>query len=380
VNNSSGITDLTTEYIANAFAPESKTRTLSGKLRVSNDSISFQSPEREVTFPLEGVQIRKGGHNGEQLFFEHPAHPGWSLYCSDSRLSRNPVLASDPTFSKTLKDYTAERKRIPVGIWLLLGLFGLFLLAAAGLILLKDPLVKFVANQVPVEWEHKMGDQLFKSIEAQGKLITNSAHQVRLDAITARLVEGVHDARFKFVFHVMQDTNVNAFAMPGGHMVVLTGLLDKADSPEEIAGVLAHEIAHVTQRHSIRALVEKAGLFMLVQAIFGDVAGLAAVLTEGSKFLLEQKFSRNFEREADDIGWGYLLEAQIDPRGMTSFFRKLEKMEEQIGIGGSTALALLSTHPATEERIARLEKKWEKTNPKPVIKAMPEAATTKGLK
>lgn len=367
-----------TEYIANAFSPETGTRTLSGKLSVTDSGLQFRSPQGGVVLPLSGLKMRKGGHNGEQLFFEHPEFPGWSIYCSDSRLANDPILIGDTNLANVLTEYRAHRKRVPVGIWLLVGLIGFFALALLTLVLLKDPLVRFVTNRLPVEWEQKIGDTLFKSIESEGKLITNSPYQRQLDAITARLVPAVDDAKFKFVFHVMVDTNVNAFAMPGGHMVVMTGLLEKAETPEEVAGVLAHEMAHVTQRHSIRKLVEQAGLFLLVEAMFGDVAGLAAVLTEGSRFLLQQKFSRNFEREADDVGWEYLNNAQIDPRGMTEFFRKLEKLEDQVGMKGNGALALLSTHPTTDERIARLEKKWEKMEPKPAIKPLEKISQTKG--
>src|SRR6185295_147454 len=166
--------------------------------------------------------------------------------------------------------------------------------------------------------------------------------------IRSRLLPALTNSGYTFQFHIMQDTNVNAFAIPGGHVVILTGLLERADSAEEVAGVLAHEIAHVTKRHSMRSMMQSAGLVVLIQSIFGDTSGVVAILTQGSQFLIEQRFSRDFEREADDVGWNYLVRANIDPQGMIEFFEKLKKIVAASGMGQmESSLALLNTHPAT---------------------------------
>ena len=161
--------------------------------------------------------------------------------------------------------------------------------------------------------------------------------------------------------------------MPGGHVVLHSGLLMAADSPEEIAGVLGHEIAHVTQRHSIRSIISSAGLFLLVQTLLGDVTGVVAVLANNSSFLLSRKFSRDFERESDNKGWDYLLAADIKPDGMITFFTKMqaeekrlrEKVKEATSIDmGNLTPEVLSTHPATEDRMKNLQSKWDKLDKK----------------
>jgi predicted Zn-dependent protease len=97
--------------------------------------------------------------------------------------------------------------------------------------------------------------------------------------------------------------------------------------------------------------------------LFGDTSGLAAVLADGSQLLLRQRYSRDFEREADDVAWQYLLKANIDPRGMIRFFDRLKKEEQKYPqLRGS--LQLLNTHPATAERMERLEEKWKKLDRK----------------
>ena len=111
----------------------------------------------------------------------------------------------------------------------------------------------------------------------------------------------------------------------------------------------------------MRKIVEAAGLMIVIQAVVGDVSGLLAAAKEASEVLLRQKFSRDFEREADDQGWNYLLAAQIDPRGMIEFF---ETMKKELASNPALAaadktLSVLNTHPATDERIERLEAKWK---------------------
>jgi predicted Zn-dependent protease len=166
---------------------------------------------------------------------------------------------------------------------------------------------------------------------------------------------------------------LNAFAMPGGNVVIHSGLLMAADSPEEVAGVLGHEIAHVTQRHSIRSIISSAGLFLVLQTMVGDVTGIVGVLANNSAFLLDRKFSRDFEREADNHGWDYLLAANIKPEGMIVFFTKMqaeekrmrEKMKEATSIDvDPSSLEILSTHPATDERMKNLQAKWDKLEKK----------------
>jgi predicted Zn-dependent protease len=141
-----------------------------------------------------------------------------------------------------------------------------------------------------------------------------------------------------------------------GHIFIHTGLLKAADRPEELAGVLAHEMAHITRRHAFRKLIESSGLYLVAQYFFGDATGITAALANSSELLLKQKYSRDFEREADDTGWQYLVEAKIDPRGMIDFFEKLKADEAKSGSGSGTGPDLLSTHPSTAERIRRLKK------------------------
>src|SRR6185295_7157849 len=124
--------------------------------------------------------------------------------------------------------------------------------------------------------------------------------------------------------------------------------------PDELAGVLAHEQSHVLRKHGMRGLAQMVGPILIADYLF-DSRGAVAALIQVSAAFGELKYSREAETEADDNAWDILLKANIDPRSLTSFFRKLKKLEPK------EVSDVLSTHPATEARIQRLEKRWEES-------------------
>lgn len=354
--------DSSGRYQANAYTPQTQARVNAGQLQVTTDGVRFESASITGALPMAGLVVRRGGHNEEQIFFEHPQFPGWSIYSSDPALGRDPILRVQPEIAKQLRAAEKSRASTPAPVRIALLLLALFF---GGLVLLwaqKDRIAEYIANKIPVEWEASFGDKVFAQFESEGKMLTNSVWDGPVSNITARLLPVVEKSGYEFKFHIMADTNVNAFAIPGGHVVILTGLLESADNAEEVAGVLAHEIAHVTRRHSLRNIIKSAGLIVTLQALIGDASGLFGLATEASRYLLQQKFSRDFEREADETGWSYLVAANIDPRGMTRFFEKLRDMMAESGLAVmENSLSLVNTHPTSQERIDRLTKKWDET-------------------
>ena len=337
-----------------------------GRLVFGDSSLRFTSDvDRSVVeLPLAGLVVRFGGHNDTQIFFEHPAHPGIGVNTS-SRAALDHPFFSSPPYAAQLRAYDKNLKRTPPMVYGF-AVIGLLIVAAVlALFLLKNRMARWATSKIPAQWEQKLGDQVIRSVEARQPFLTDEKYLSQLASITNRLIPVAGADGYSFKFYIVQDTNINAFAIPGGHVVIHTALMDAASSKEEIAGVLAHEMAHVTERHSMRKIVESAGLFLLLQAVIGDTEGLVKLLTDSSSTLLQQKFSRDFEREADDKGWEFLLQAKIDPRGMTAFFSRLLEEEKKRGAGGMTGpIGLLSTHPPTTERIKRLEDKWNQVEDK----------------
>ena len=353
-----------------AFHPDLPNGRASGELLISADAVHFESEKGDFDLPANGMKIELGGASDRLIFFSHPSHPKVVIHTSDHSVLDHPVLVNNPIFAAQRASVRAKKRMA----WLVLfGVMGGLIALLAGMFFSRGRMVKVAANAVPVDWEVKAGDKLFEQLMVSKKLVTDKALEAQLKLITDPLVAGIKDNRYPLKFHIIEDATLNAFAMPGGHVVLHSGLLMAADSPEEIAGVLGHEIAHVTQRHSIRSIISSAGLFLLVQTMLGDVTGIVAVLANNSAFLMDRKFSRDFERDADNNGWRYLLAADIKPEGMITFFKKMqeeekhlqEKVKEATSIDMSSAsLEVLSTHPATEERMKNLQAKWDKLDKK----------------
>ena len=147
----------------------------------------------------------------------------------------------------------------------------------------------------------------------------------------------------------MNSPEVNAFAAPGGYIVLFQGLLQQTETPEELAGVLAHEIQHILHRHGTRALLHHFSTELFFTLLAGEASGLVAFGLEGAKVLSTFQYSRGNEEQADTEGMHMLGAAEIDPRGMITFFELLQQQENNT----PDFLQYLSTHPHTADRIAK---------------------------
>ena len=153
-----------------------------------------------------------------------------------------------------------------------------------------------------------------------------------------------------WTFSVIDTETINAFALPGGSIIVSSGLLKRLNSEAELAGVLAHEIQHVLHRDATRAILRQASTAVLVAALLGDVSGVLAFGVQSARTLGDFRHSRDAERAADHDGLAMLQGAGVDPAGMLAFFRAMEKLE-----GTQPAIAqYMSTHPASSERLQAL--------------------------
>jgi Zn-dependent protease with chaperone function len=242
----------------------------------------------------------------------------------------------------------AERRRGAVGRrfgWTALALF----LSLPALLLLvflwqADRIARAVAERIPIEQEMKVGEQAFAAMRGTLSLEDSGPAYEAVQALGLRLAQA---GKYRYRFHVANDPAVNAFAMPGGIIVVHTGLIASTRRPEELAGVLAHEVQHVEQRHSLKALVKNLGLRGLWMMVTGDISG--GTIGQAALELTRSSFSRAAEEQADTAGFDGLVAAGIDPRGMADFFAVMANLE-----GSATLPPFLSTHPASRDREATL--------------------------
>jgi len=348
-------------YPAHAFHPSLTDGRAAGELTLTEAGFRFESESGSVTVPFEAAQLTLGGASNRLVFVAHPGLPEWSIYTSERSILRDPRILQHSDLGQAVGQIRNQRLRhravTLAALLLLLGLPALLLLNLGGF-------TRVAARQVPAEWEMQLGKLAFSQVELQGNLVEDAAAVELLEKLTQSLVAAVPDNKYTFRFHVARESQINAFALPGGYIVVHSELLLRAGSAEELLGVLAHEISHVTEQHGTRNLLASAGLALTLQLLIGDAGGAFGTLASAAPFLLTQKYSRGFEREADRRGYQLLVRANVDPSGMVSFFEKLkteearrrEKLRKQGDSGEliSELSEFMSTHPTTDSRIADL--------------------------
>ena len=292
------------------------------------------APAVEVDGALLRIDAR-GFNHGQWAIAWHGDDGEHLLIVADADIA--PLRAAAPApFAAGGRTRARGTRRFAAGI---AALAAIAALVAGGLLYALEPLAERIVDHIPSSVETGIGAVVLARTQAESRLIDSGPAHDALQAIGRRLARPGEPLQF----FLADRPDVNAFAAPGGIVVVHRGLMAQAGAAEEVAGVLAHEIAHVELRHSLRQLVRSAGL----QAAFALLAGDYAILADGATRLGELKFSRDAEREADARGLQRLDEARIDARGLVRFFERLEK-------AGGELPALLSTHPATAERIASL--------------------------
>lgn len=150
---------------------------------------------------------------------------------------------------------------------------------------------------------------------------------------------------------VVKNQEVNAYAIPGGNIVVYTGILRSIQSADELAALLGHEAAHINERHSLRSVLRSAATGLMVSVIFNDVSGILSILVENAEGLRSMQFSRSMEEDADEVGMKMLVKNKINPLAMKQLMHTLKDNATDM----PTVLSFMSTHPATDDRIKHAE-------------------------
>ena len=325
----------------------------SGVLEVSRSVLIFTSDEDSTqVFQLipHLLQISMGGENSPHFYLKDRNHPEIEICVQDEA-----ILAELASYGLPQAGFFLEksRKRRTIRNLLLGSPFALALL-----LLLAIPLL---FSFIPISWfneiltiqqEKKLGEFLIPTIQKEFKVKSNHPAQPALEQLVVFLKEASPELqKFDFQIFVADQSDINAFAIPGGLIVFNQGLLQKAESVEEVLGVLSHEMAHVERRHVVKSLAGRVGALggvLILAAFVGSDA--ATVIAKASDFL-SLKHSREDESEADARGLEFLQRAGVSSEGMIQFFSKLEKQESSL----SGALSFMSTHPLSSERIRDLK-------------------------
>ena len=212
-------------------------------------------------------------------------------------------------------------------------------------------LAEFAIMQTPTEWDVSLGEMASKEIESGAHVCSDPEVVAFAEDMGEALMEEVDDPPFDFSFKVVKDDAINAFALPGGFVYINTGLLERAESSSELAGVLGHEIQHALLRHGMKRVGRSLALTLIVAVAFGGMGDFAVVAAGKVSDIGSLSFDRGDESEADIEGLPLVADAGFEPEGMIEFFKVLREVEEERGVEAATLGGYLSTHPLTDDRI-----------------------------
>ena len=219
-------------------------------------------------------------------------------------------------------------------------------------------------NFYSLEKEMALGKQLAREVRRQAKIVDDGIVSEYINRLGQKLVRN-SDAKVPFTFQVIDNEIPNAFSLPGGYVFVNTGLIELAEEEDELAGAMAHEIAHVAARHMTREATKSqiiAFAAMPLSFFLGGWVGLTAQPAAGLVAPMALlNFSRADEAEADYLGVQYMYAAGYDPTGVISIFEKLDALARRNP--GAMSRRLLATHPSDSERIQKTEKEIERILP-----------------
>lgn len=303
-----------------------------------------------------------------QLRWAADTSPFHIEHCAEGDEGLETLVVDDPDFYRSVleiapKSFSSRENESkfnwrPYSVGILVLIFSAYVFIKTVPSFLADQMVE----KIPIEWEVTVGQSILKMLPVAQKPDPEvlKVLQDTVDFLKQSLPGNPYDLKV----YILPVEQVNALALPGGPIVIFEGLIDKAESPEELAGVLAHEIQHILLRHSTRGILRNLAKSMLVTLFLGDVNSVMEGIVQLAGQLETLGLSREMEAEADQKGMELILAANIDPHGMIRIFKKLmqedfsqKKLPKGKPVSEENDLSsYFSTHPSSQNRLARLEK------------------------
>lgn len=334
------------------------------------DGVEKTGYAARIALNVHGIDISYASPvNGQQSLHWLPAkvHPadltgkGTTYLKYGDTLPYQYLEVSDAAFENALKDMYREAqfhkhaggKLLSTGVKVLLS----FIVVVTGLVLLVyfyalPAIADKMAKRVPISWEEEFGNASYTQMMAGEKKDDENSKRA-----TAFFKAMGYSSEYKVDITVTKNPVVNAYALPGGRIVVYEGILLGMDSYEEFAALLSHEYSHVALRHSTKSVFRSMSGYLLLSMLFGDASGVGALVIENADQLKQLGYSRGLEQEADENGLKLMKQKGIEPEGMSDL---LNTLKEEEGSGTNDAMQFLSTHPLTKERMKYIRQNIDK--------------------
>lgn len=301
---------------------------------------------RTTTWNYHELRQTQGRYSGEEVRFERGTGIGETLVIPSPKIL---LAIHEHGGSHVGHFYHPGTQRTRVG-WTVLAALASIPIMYAVFIWGIPSLARPITAAIPLSWEIQLGQFVQEEVTA-GKPVCNNPKLIHaVESILTALTNSIDRLPYQFQVTVVDSPVVNAMAAPGGYVMVFRGLLQDAASPEEFAGVLAHEIQHILLRHTMHLIVRHVSMAFVIAALSGDASGMVAYALQAAQTLQTLSYSRDAEDQADEQGFQLLQQAKINPEGMITFFAKLGKEQP-----ANDVLRYLSTHPATQDRLAHMK-------------------------
>jgi Zn-dependent protease with chaperone function len=303
---------------------------------------------RDFAIRYRDCQVDIGGYNGRMIFCR-TADRSLTIFCDTPGFARALAGAAGGLLDEQLDATAATQRQAHRRGWLA----GLLLVAVtAGFLLACFYGIRLAADAsitaVPMAVDRQIGQQAYRLMDHDGPEVDDEVITNAVSGIVARLKPHAAAEGLQFDVHIIDADICNAFCLPGGTIVLYTGLLRRAGSAEEVAGVLAHEMAHASLRHGLRQVTQSLGIAAAVNLLIGNVEGLVVAGAEIFKLATINSYSRQQETDADTEGVRMLHAAGINPLSLARFFETMQREAGDLPAG----LTWLSTHPDHAARIA----------------------------
>ena len=348
-------------YIGILFGPQNNSG-LTCSVFVRGDSIeALVGSEVKAVISYNGIEISVVGMDDKYICMEGESTDGEHvrLLVSDREIAAHMAAVGAPrAVTDQLEKVASTRARAKAGR---LSLMAVLVGILAAIILLLwmgfGWAASRIVEEVPPQWEVEIGRSAAVDILEQHAICSDPAMNKAVQELGSRLVMGLGMTPYRWQIRIIDDDEVNAFALPGGYVFINRGLLERSTDGYQVAGVLAHEFQHVLHRHGIKNMVRQIGLMIIVYAVVGNTGEIESFLVGNAANLASMSFSRDQETEADLHGMELIYKAALEPTGLMRF---MEMLSEEEGLAGSIP-TILSTHPASDDRAAELEalvKSW----------------------
>jgi beta-barrel assembly-enhancing protease len=249
------------------------------------------------------------------------------------------LIATYPHHIFNAPDFEFMRSRGLMGIVALT--LGLALILVALYFWVLPPAAEYLASKLPIQTEMQLGDKMYEQFTADYSIdqpLTKKANE---------FWRALHiESDYPVNITVVDEETPNAFALPGGHIVIYSGIIHRMKDYGELVGLLGHEYTHVAGKHTTRMLYRNLSSYFFVSMLLGDASGIIVTIAANANSLKQLGFNRELEHQADVGGYDLMSQRQISPDGMLRLFEVLKKAD-----AGITVPRFLSTHPLTDDRI-----------------------------